>query len=79
MYNKVIMIGRLTAQPELVTTPTEKSRVLLTDLLDEGNLGAVVSFITTIVVSTLFIELCGAVLLYFSWEGKDIKIGRAHV
>lgn len=25
MYNKVIMIGRLTAQPELVTTPTEKS------------------------------------------------------
>lgn len=25
MYNKVIMIGRLTVQPELVTTPTEKS------------------------------------------------------
>lgn len=25
MYNKVIMIGRLTAQPELVTTPNEKS------------------------------------------------------
>lgn len=25
MYNKVIMIGRLTAQPELVTTPTEKT------------------------------------------------------
>ena len=33
-----------------------------------------VSFITTIVVSTLFIELCGAVLLYFSWEGKDINL-----
>ena len=51
-----------------------RDRVLLTDLLDEGNLGAVVSFITTIVVSTLFIELCGAVLLYFSWEGKDINL-----
>ena len=25
MYNKVIMIGRLTAQPELVTTSNEKS------------------------------------------------------
>lgn len=25
MYNKVIMIGRLTVQPELMTTPTEKS------------------------------------------------------
>lgn len=48
--------------------------MLLTDLLDEDNLGAVVSFITTIVVSTLFIELCGAVLLYFSWEGKDINL-----
>ena len=35
-----------------------RDRVLLTDLLDEGNLGSVVSFITTIVVSTLFIELC---------------------
>ena len=51
-----------------------RDRVLLTDLLDEGNLGSVVSFITTIVVSTLFIELCGAVLLYFSWEGKDINL-----
>ena len=51
-----------------------RDRVLLTDLLDEDNLGAVVSFITTIVVSTLFIELCGAVLLYFSWEGKDINL-----
>lgn len=48
--------------------------MLLTDLLDEDNLGAVVSFITTIVVSTLFIELCGTVLLYFSWEGKDINL-----
>lgn len=47
-----------------------RDRVLLTDLLDEDNLGAVVSFITTIVVSTLFIELCGTVLLYFSWEGR---------
>ena len=37
-----------------------RDRVLLTDLLDEDNLGAVVSFITTIVVSTLFIELCGS-------------------
>ena len=51
-----------------------RDRVLLTDLLDEDNLGAVVSFITTIVVSTLFIELCGTVLLYFSWEGKDINL-----
>lgn len=25
MYNKVIMIGRLTVQPELVTTPNDKS------------------------------------------------------
>lgn len=25
MYNKVIIIGRLTAQPELVTTPNDKS------------------------------------------------------
>lgn len=30
MYNKVIMIGRLTAQPELVTTPTEKSVTCVT-------------------------------------------------
>lgn len=51
-----------------------RDRVLLTDLLDENNLGAVVSFITTIVVSTLFIELCGAALLYFSWEGKNINL-----
>ncbi len=51
-----------------------RDRVLLTDLLDENNLGAVVSFITTIVVSTLFIELCGAALLYLSWEGKDINL-----
>lgn len=51
-----------------------RDRVLLTDLLDEGNLGSVVSFITTIIVSTLLIELCGAVLLYFSWEGRDINL-----
>ena len=51
-----------------------RDRVLLTDLLDEGNLGSVVSFITTIIASTLLIELCGAVLLYFSWEGKDINL-----
>lgn len=25
MYNKVIMIGRLTAKPEMVKTPTDKS------------------------------------------------------
>lgn len=51
-----------------------RDRVLLTDLLDEGNLSSVVSFITTIIVSTILIELSGAVLLYFSWEGQHINL-----
>ncbi len=52
-----------------------RDRVLLRNILDESNLNAAVLSVRHIVISTLFLETTGAILLYFIWKAQGVDPG----